>query len=93
MTRPANSQRPRLARGCRLSEARGQEATLLMPEGALRLNGPGLKIIESCNGAWTISEILKELEVVFPSADARRLEEDTLGFLEALHEKRVLDFE
>jgi pyrroloquinoline quinone biosynthesis protein D len=93
MTRPATSQRPRLARGCRLSEMRGQEATLLIPEGALRLNGPGLKIIESCDGARSISEILKELEVVFPSADARRLEEDTLCFLEALHEKRAVDFE
>jgi pyrroloquinoline quinone biosynthesis protein D len=93
MTRPAASQKPRLARGCRLSEARGQEATLLMPEGALRLNGPGLKIIESCDGARTVSEILKELETAFPSADARRIEEDTLHFLETLHEKRAVDFE
>jgi pyrroloquinoline quinone biosynthesis protein D len=93
MTRPATSQRPRLARGCRLSEASGHESTLLMPEGALRLNGPGLKIIQSCDGARTILEIVKELEAAFPSADASRLEEDTLHFLETLHEKRAVDFE
>ncbi len=92
MTRPSVSSRPRLARGCRLSDSSKQPVTLQMPEGALRLSGPGLKIVQSCDGNHTIAEIVGELQALYPSAEARRIEEDTLGFLEKLQEKRAVDF-
>ncbi len=38
--------RPRLAPGCRMNEKTQQPRTLLMPERALRLNGPSLEIVE-----------------------------------------------
>ncbi len=93
MTPPAVSMRPRLASGCRLSETAGQEATLLMPEGALRLNGPALKIVQFCDGRRTVAEIVQELKTQFPAAKDTRMEEDTMRFLETLREKRAVDFE
>src|SRR5207249_679669 len=41
--------RPRLAAGCRMGENNNQRV-LLMPERALRLNGPSLEIVSRCDG-------------------------------------------
>ena len=41
MSAIADDSVPRLARGCRVSTVEGQEDMLLVPEGALRLKGPG----------------------------------------------------
>jgi coenzyme PQQ biosynthesis protein PqqD len=92
MSSPPASARPRLAVGCRLSEATGQEGTLLIPEGALRLNGSGLLIVQCCDGKHTFSEIVSKLQALCPPAQAQRVEEDTAMFLEKLHEKRAVDF-
>src|SRR3979409_904033 len=45
---------PRLAPGCRLSIGADAEAMLLIPEGALRLIGPGRHIVELCDGERTM---------------------------------------
>jgi len=90
--RPAPEAKPRLARGCRLSDAQGEEATLLMPESALRLKGPGLRIVRSCDGQHTFSEILRALRAEFPAADPRKIEEDTAEFLKNLQERGAVDF-
>ena len=93
MTLPARSARPRLAPGCRLSESAGQPSTLLMPEGALKLNDPGLKIVQLCNGMRSVTDIFRELAFEFKTSDRHQIEEETLRFLELLHEKRAVDFE
>ncbi len=49
---PELNSRPRLAPGCRLGE-NNQQRVLLMPERALRLNGPSLEIVERCDGQHT----------------------------------------
>lgn len=92
MNRPLPSSRPRLAAGCRLSGAPGRDATLLMPEGALQLNGPGLKIVQCCDGNHTVAEIVVELQSTYQSVEAPRIEEDTVSFLEKLQERRAVDF-
>ncbi len=92
MTRPSPSSRPRLAAGCRLSGTPGQDGTLLMPEGALRLNGPGLKIVQCCDGNHTVAEIVGELQSTYQSVEPQRIEEDTLSFLEKLQERRAVNF-
>jgi pyrroloquinoline quinone biosynthesis protein D len=84
---------PRLANGCRLQEGAASGPVLLMPERALRLNPPGLRILQLCDGKRAISEILSALSAEFPGAQAGRLEEDTLGFLERLHATRAIDLE
>jgi len=92
MSRPALDSKPRLAPGCRLSDAPNQEATLLMPEGALRLKGPGLQIVRSCDGEHTFEEIVRALQKQFGASDPKKVEDDTAGFLEHLQNRRALDF-
>lgn len=93
MSRPEPTSRPRLARGCRISQQTGQESTLLMPEGAMRLNPPGLKILQCCDGRHTFAEIVSALQGDFAASAHERIAEDTAAFLERLHERRVVDYE
>ena len=93
MSRPAPTSRPRLARGCRISEQTGQESTLLMPEGVMRLNPPGMKILRQCDGQRTFAEIVNALQGEFAAAAPERVAEDTAVFLERLQQRRVVDYE
>jgi pyrroloquinoline quinone biosynthesis protein D len=82
---------PRLAAGCRVSMT-GEQPMLLMPEGALRLIGTSLKIVELCDGQRTLAEIITQLQQQFPAVDPAKIATETVTFLERLHEKRVLNF-
>jgi pyrroloquinoline quinone biosynthesis protein D len=82
---------PRLAPGCRLSE-NSQHRVLLMPERALRLNGPSLEIVERCDGKHTVQQIIAELQQIYSKAEPKKIESDILGYLALLHEQRALDF-
>ncbi len=89
------SARPQLIRNCRLSKSpsqTGDEAMLVMPEGAIRLKGTGPEIIALCDGARSIDEILATLKSKYPAAPSDALETETLEFLQSLRQKRVLDF-
>ncbi|HXY25684.1 MAG TPA: pyrroloquinoline quinone biosynthesis peptide chaperone PqqD [Candidatus Acidoferrum sp.] len=91
MSLDANS-RPRLAPGCRMGENNNQRV-LLMPERALRLNGPSLEIVSRCDGKNTVAQIVSELQVIYSKAQPQKVEEDILGYLQLLHDQRALDFE
>jgi pyrroloquinoline quinone biosynthesis protein D len=91
MSRPIESSRPRLVPGCRMSDQPGQASTLLIPEGALQLNGPGARIIDLCDGVHTYGEILGMLQQEFTTADPTRVERETGDLLERLHARRVID--
>ncbi len=93
MSRPAPDSRPRLARGCRISEREGQESTLLMPEGAMRLNPSGLNILRQCDGQHTFAEIVSALQGEHAASDPERIAQDAAAFLERLRERRVVDYE
>ena len=93
MSSPSLENRPHLARGCRLNEKSQSQRILLMPERALRLNGPSLEIIERCDGNHTVREIVAELQKKYSKAEPEKVEEDILGYLARLHEQRALDFE
>jgi len=84
--------RPRLAAGCRLSEPNRGPRMLLMPERALRLNGPSLEIVERCDGQHTVQQIIAELQKIYAKAEPERVEKDILGYLTLLHDQRALDF-
>src|ERR1700674_302757 len=90
MTPDPNSY-PRLAPGCRLGE-NNQQRVLLMPERALRLNGPSLEIVSRCDGKHTVKEIIGELQKIYSQALPERVEQDILGYLGLLHDQRALDF-
>ncbi len=82
---------PRLAPGCRLSE-NNQQRVLLMPERALRLNGPSLEIVQRCDGNHTVQQIISELQKLYSKAEPKKVETDILGYLALLHKERALDF-
>jgi pyrroloquinoline quinone biosynthesis protein D len=90
---PDTNSRPHLAPGCRLNEKTTQPRVLLMPERALRLNGPSLEIVERCDGTHTVREIVSELQKLYSQAEPQKVEQDILGYLGLLNEKRALDFE
>ncbi len=83
---------PRLAVGCRLSE-NNQQRVLLMPERALRLNGPSLEIVERCDGKHTVQQIITDLQKIYSKAQPQKVEEDILGYLALLQKERALDFD
>jgi pyrroloquinoline quinone biosynthesis protein D len=89
---PELNSRPRLAPGCRLGE-NNQQRVLLMPERALRLNGPSLEIVERCDGKHTVQQIVAELQQIYSKAQPQKVEEDILGYLSLLQKERALDFE
>jgi pyrroloquinoline quinone biosynthesis protein D len=84
---------PRLAPGCRLNEKNQQPRTLLMPERALRLNGPSLEIVERCDGQHTVQQIISELQKIYSKAEPKKVETDILGYLTLLQNERALDFD
>jgi pyrroloquinoline quinone biosynthesis protein D len=90
---PELTSRPRLAPGCRMSGKSQQPRVLLMPERALRLNGPSLEIVERCDGQHTVQQIIAELQKLYSKADPGKVEQDILGYLSLLREERALDFE
>ena len=82
---------PRLAAGVRLGQDNNQQV-LLMPERALRLNGPSLEIVQRCDGQHTVHQIITELQALYSKADAAKVESDILGYLTLLQDQRALDF-
>ncbi len=91
--KPEMHARPHLAPGCRLNAASERHRILLMPERALRLNGPSLAIVERCDGAHTVEQIVGELQRMYSKAAPQKVENDILEYLGRLHEDRALDFE
>jgi len=89
---PELNSRPHLAPGCRLGES-NQQRMLLMPERALRLNGPSLEIVERCDGHHTVQQIILDLQKIYSKAGPQKVEQDILGYLALLQKERALDFE
>ncbi|HKV24126.1 MAG TPA: pyrroloquinoline quinone biosynthesis peptide chaperone PqqD [Candidatus Acidoferrum sp.] len=84
--------KPRLSPGVRLGETQGQRV-LLMPERALRLNGPSLEIVQRCDGQHSIQQIIADLQQLYSKADPHKVESDILGYLSLLQKERALDFD
>jgi pyrroloquinoline quinone biosynthesis protein D len=76
-----------------LNEKSQPQRVLLMPERALRLNGPSLEIIELCDGTKTVSEIVAALQKRYSKAVPEKVEEDVVEYLGRLNDQRALDFE
>ena len=91
MTPDLNS-KPRLAPGVRRGENNNQRV-LLLPERALRLNGPSLEIVERCDGQHTVQQIVTALQKLYSKAVPEKVEQDILGYLALLHDQRAIDFE
>jgi pyrroloquinoline quinone biosynthesis protein D len=89
---PNLDSRPILAAGVRLGQNNNHQV-LLMPERALRLNGPSLEIVQRCDGLHTVHQIITELQQLYSKAEPAKVESDILGYLQLLHNQRALDFQ
>jgi pyrroloquinoline quinone biosynthesis protein D len=89
---PEKNSKPRLAPGCRWAEANGAERMLMVPEGALRLQGTGRDILERCDGQRSLQQIVEELQAQYKTGDVLRIEQEVSNFLESLRQKRIVDF-
>jgi pyrroloquinoline quinone biosynthesis protein D len=90
--KPELSAMPRLAPGVRLNESNLQQRMLLMPERALRLNGPSLEIVQRCDGKHTVQQIAEDLHKLYSKAEPQRITDDLLGYLALLHDQRAIDY-
>jgi coenzyme PQQ biosynthesis protein PqqD len=84
--------RPRLAAGCRLNDASQSPRSLLMPERALRVNGPSLEIIARCDEKHTVREIVSALQKLYSKADPQKVESDILEYLARLRDDHAIEF-
>lgn len=97
MSAPADDSKPRLAAGCRWgpsTKAGTSEETrmILFPEGAIKLQGTGLKILDRCDGQRTFAEIITDLQKEFGKTDPEKIRADIGMFLEQLQKKRIVDY-
>ncbi len=90
--KPELTATPRLAPGVRLNDKSQLPRTLLMPERALRLNGPSLEIVQFCDGKHTVQQIAEKLHALYSKAEPQRITDDLLGYLALLHDQRAIDF-
>jgi coenzyme PQQ biosynthesis protein PqqD len=91
MTKVGQESVLRLAPGCRLNEHGSPQDLLLIPEGALKMQGPARKIVELLNGQRPVREVIEELQRRYGSEDAARIETETVALLTRLHERGVLE--
>jgi len=81
----------RLAPGCRLNEHGARQDLLLIPEGALRMQGPARKIVELLNGERSVREVVEDLQHRYGSEDAARIETETIALLTRLRDRGALE--
>jgi pyrroloquinoline quinone biosynthesis protein D len=88
--------RPRLGPSARLRfDARTQSHFLLSPERGLRLQGSAAAILERCDGARTVSQVVESLleSVADSSAIRDQVTSDVWRFLTELAGRRLVVFE
>jgi pyrroloquinoline quinone biosynthesis protein D len=88
---PSDSSQPRFAAGCRWG-TQAEQRVVLFPEGMIRVQGTGAKTLELCDGQRTFREIVRALSAEYSGADAVKIREDVGNFLEALQQKRIVDY-
>jgi pyrroloquinoline quinone biosynthesis protein D len=91
MPGPSDSSLPRFASGCRWG-TEGEERVVLFPEGMIRVQGTGQNILELCDGKRTVDEIVTALAATYNGADPLKIRADVGSFLEALRQKRIVDY-
>jgi pyrroloquinoline quinone biosynthesis protein D len=80
--------RPRLVTGARLryDEVR-EEHQLLIPEGVVRLNASAAEVLELCDGARSLDDIVGALSERYDGADLR---DDVVELVAALRERGLV---
>jgi coenzyme PQQ biosynthesis protein PqqD len=58
----------------------------------IKVQGTGQNILELCDGQRTVQEIVATLAEKYGAADSLKITEDVSSFLEALQQKRIVDY-
>ena len=87
----SDTAQPRLAAGCRWGGSE-QDRMVLFPEGAIRVEGTGRKILEACDGVRSLRQIVEQLLDHYTDSDPEHIRRDVTKFLETLHTKRIVDY-
>jgi pyrroloquinoline quinone biosynthesis protein D len=88
---PTDASTPRLAAGCRWGGTE-PDRVILYPEGAIKLQGTGRRVLERCDGSRTFGEIIQELQKEFGRSDPEKIRADISRFLEQLQNRRIVDY-
>jgi pyrroloquinoline quinone biosynthesis protein D len=80
--------RPRLVTGARLryDEVR-EEHVLLIPEGVVRLNPTAAEVLELCDGARSLDDIVSAVSARYEGADVR---DDVLELVDAMAQRGLV---
>jgi pyrroloquinoline quinone biosynthesis protein D len=80
--------RPRLVTGARLryDEVR-EEHVLLIPEGVVRLNPTAAEVLELCDGARSLDDIVGAVSARYEGADVR---DDVLELVDAMAQRGLV---
>ncbi len=78
---------PRLAPGCRLHPT---DSVLLVPEGALNLQGPAREILSHLDGKRSVVAILDELQKQYSDVDRDAMLQDVLSLLGRMVQRGVV---
>jgi len=100
MARPRDTSVPKLAVGCKWAPLENPEAefdptveaTVLFPEGAIRVRGTGRAILELCDGQRTLLQIVDELRKQYILVNPSRIRAEAEQYLEKLQDKRIVDY-
>jgi coenzyme PQQ biosynthesis protein PqqD len=65
---------------------------VLFPEGAIRVEGTGRRILEACDGERSFLDIVLELQASYGASDPAEIRADVAYFLESLRQKRIIDY-
>jgi pyrroloquinoline quinone biosynthesis protein D len=80
--------RPRLVDGARLQyDDVREEHVLLIPEGAVRLNETAARVLELCDGRYSLDEIAATLSARYQGADVA---DDVRELVDAMRERGLV---
>ena len=82
---------PKFATGCRWGGTT-EAPVVLIPEGAIRVEGTGRIILELCDGQFSLAEMVQKLEAQFMLAPKGKIRAEVQVFLEQLHAKLIIDY-
>jgi len=92
MTEVADSARPKLPRGVRLTHNEAQGGWLLLaPERVFKADTVSVEILKRCTGEASIAAIVDDLAKAFIGAPRERIHADVLKLIGGLAEKKLLE--
>jgi len=92
MTEIADTARPKLPRGVRLTHNEAQGGWLLLaPERVFKADAVSAEILKRCTGEASLAEIVDDLAKAFAGAPRERIHADVLTLIGGLVEKRLME--